>query len=126
MTTLYSDKPDGICGNEDVGQMSAWYVLSALGFYQVAPAGGIYVFGSPLIDKASITVRHGRVFHINVLNNSAKNKYIRKVYLNSKVYNKSYLRFDDIMAGGNLVLEMGDTPSETFGVKACDRPQTIQ
>lgn len=126
MTTLYSDKPDGICGNEDVGQMSAWYVLSALGFYQVAPAGGIYVFGSPIIDKASIKVKQGKVFHISVLNNSEKNRYIRKVYLNGKSYSKSYLKFEDIMAGENLVFEMGNTPSATFGVKVCDRPRTIQ
>ncbi len=126
MTTLYHDAPAGLCGNEDVGQMSAWYILSSLGFYQVAPAGGVYVFGSPLVDEAVLNVGNGKTFTVKALNNSADNKYIQQVTLNGQAYTKSYIEFKDIVAGGELVFEMGNTPSETFGVAKEDRPQTIQ
>jgi len=126
MTTLYEDTPAGICGNEDVGQMSAWYILSALGFYQVAPAGGVYVFGSPLLDEAVINVGNNKTFSIKTNNNSLANKYIQSVALNGKPHTKSYIEFKDIVAGGELIFEMGSTPSPTFGVDPQDRPQTIQ
>ncbi len=126
MTTLYHDAPAGLCGNEDVGQMSAWYVLSALGFYQVAPAGGVYVFGSPIIDEAVVHVGSGKTFTIKANNNSADNKYIQQVTLNGQPYTKSYIEFKAIAAGGELVFEMGNTPSATFGVAKEDRPQTVQ
>lgn len=126
MTTLYHDAPAGLCGNEDVGQMSAWYVLSALGFYQVAPAGGVYVFGSPLVNEAVVNVGSGKTFTIKANNNSGANKYIQRATLNGQPYTKSYIEFKDIAAGGELVFEMDSTPSETFGVGKEDRPQTIQ
>lgn len=122
MTTLYADTPAGLCGNEDVGQMSAWYIMSALGFYQVAPAGGTYVFGSPLIDKAIIDVGNGKTFTVTANNNSQENIYIQHVTLNNEVYSKSYINFADIAEGGEIVFEMGNTPSETFGVNSSDRP----
>lgn len=126
MTTLYHDAPAGLCGNEDVGQMSAWYVLSALGFYQVAPAGGVYVFGSPIVNEAVIKVGSGKTFTVKANNNSADNKYIQSVTLNGQPYSKSYIDFKDITAGGELIFDMGNTPSETFGVAPEDRPQTVQ
>lgn len=120
--TMYSDQPAGLSGNEDVGQMSSWYVLSALGFYQVAPAGGIYVFGSPSINEAVIQVGKGTTFTIIANNNSKENKYIQSVTLNGKPYSKSYIQYSDIVAGGTLVFEMGNTPSSTWGVDPADRP----
>lgn len=119
---LYFDAPAGLSGNEDVGQMSAWYILSALGFYQVAPAGGEYIFGSPLFDEAVLNVGEGKTFRIIAHNNSDKNIYIQSVKLNGVKYTKSYINFADIIAGGKLEFQMGDTPSATFGVKKEDRP----
>ena len=126
MTTLYHDAPAGLCGNEDVGQMSAWYVLSALGFYQVAPAGGVYVFGSPILNEAVINVGNDRAFTVKANNNSDDNIYIQSIMLNGQPYSKSYIEYRDIAAGGELVFEMGNTPSQTFGINPQDRPRTIQ
>lgn len=109
LATMYSDKPDGLSGNEDVGQMSSWYILSSLGFYEAEPASGRYWFGTPLFDKASIKVAGG-TFTITAENNSPENKYIQKVILNGKAYTKGYLEHKDIAAGGELVLEMGTEP----------------
>ncbi|MDR2359268.1 MAG: GH92 family glycosyl hydrolase [Prevotellaceae bacterium] len=107
LSTMYSDTPDGLSGNEDVGQMSAWYILSALGFYQVEPAGGKYIFGSPVADKAVIKVKDGKTFTIVAVNNSAENKYIQNITLNGQSYNKYYIDYKDIAAGGTLEFVMG-------------------
>lgn len=107
LSELYHDKPDGLSGNEDVGQMSAWYVLSALGMYQVEPAGGRYYFGSPIIDKAALNVGNGKEFMIIAQNNSEENKYIQSIKLNGKPYKLPYITFGDIQKGGKLELEMG-------------------
>lgn len=117
MSDLYRDEPAGLSGNEDVGQMSAWYVLSALGFYQMEPAGGRYIFGSPIIDEAVIKVKDGKTFKVVAKNNSAKNKYIQSVTLNDQPYDKFYIDFKDIVAGGTLVFEMGDKPSDSPNMK---------
>ncbi len=109
MNDFYRDSPDGLAGNEDAGQMSSWYILSSLGFYQVEPAGGRYFFGSPLIDKAVLTVRDG-LFTITANNNSPENIYIRKITLNGKPYTKPWIDFEDIASGGELVFEMGNIP----------------
>ena len=106
VTSMYGNTPDGLSGNEDVGQMSAWYILSALGFYQVEPAGGCYVFGSPLMDKAVIHVGEGKTFTIVVRNNGPENYSIKSIKLNGKPYNKFYIDFKDIMAGGILEFQM--------------------
>ena len=108
--TLYHDQPDGLSGNEDVGQMSAWYILSALGFYQVEPAGGRYYFGSPIIDRADLKVKGG-IFSISATGNSPENKYIQGIKLNGQEYLKPYIDFKDIAAGGNLEFTMGNEPA---------------
>jgi predicted alpha-1,2-mannosidase len=110
LSVMYNDRPAGLSGNEDAGQMSAWYVLSALGLYQVEPAGGKYVFGSPVINEAVIRVKDGKTFRIIARNNSVQNKYIQSIRLNGKPYNDYFIRFKDIEAGGTLVFEMGATP----------------
>ena len=109
LTTLYHDRPDGLSGNEDVGQMSAWYVLSSLGMYEVEPAGGRYWFGSPLFDRAEIAVPGG-TFTIVAENNSSENKYIRRVWLNGRPYTKPWIGHEEVMAGGELCFEMDDEP----------------
>ena len=103
---LYKAAPDGMSGNEDAGQMSAWYILSSLGFYQVEPASGRYWFGSPMWDEAEFAVPGGK-FVIKTVNNSPENMYIRSVKLNGKPYDKPYIMHSDIMQGGELIMEMG-------------------
>lgn len=109
LSTLYHAEQDGLSGNEDVGQMSAWYILSSLGFYQVEPAGGRYWFGSPIFDKAEIKVSGG-TFTVKTVNNSASNRYIRSVTLGGKAYTKPYIDFKDIEAGGEMTIVMGSEP----------------
>ncbi|MBF1418829.1 MAG: glycoside hydrolase family 92 protein [Prevotella histicola] len=121
LKNLYHDDFDGLSGNEDVGQMSAWYILSALGFYQVEPAGGKYIIGSPIFDDAVINVGNGKTFRIITHNNSDKNMYIQSAKLNGKPYTRSYIDYKDIVRGGTLEFTMGDKPSQ-FGVKKTDRP----
>jgi predicted alpha-1,2-mannosidase len=104
LSQLYSDQPDGLSGNEDVGQMSAWYILSALGFYQVEPAGGKYIFGCPLVDEALIQVGGGKTFRIIVKNNGKNNIHIRKMQLNGQAYDKYFIDYKDIMQGGTLLI----------------------
>jgi len=119
---FYSSKPDGLCGNEDVGQMSAWYIFTAMGFYPVNPANGAYVFGTPLINSATISLAGNKKFNIKTVNNSAQNKYIQKIVLNGKPYTKSYILHKTIVAGGNMQIYMGDKPSASWGIKPEDRP----
>lgn len=121
LANLYHDDFDGLSGNEDVGQMSAWYILSSVGFYQVDPAGGRYVFGSPLFDEATLNVGNGKTFRVVAHNNSSENKYIQSARLNGKPYTHSYIDFKDIVRGGTLEFVMGNKPSQ-FGVKPSDRP----
>lgn len=123
MNTLYTDRFDGLCGNEDVGQMSAWYVLSALGFYPVNPSNGCFVFGSPVVNSAVINVGNSKTFSVDVKNNNAENKYIQKITLNGRAYSKSYIQYKDIMNGGKLVIEMGSKPS-SWGTAPADRPRS--
>ncbi len=111
MNDLYHAQPDGLSGNEDVGQMSAWYILSALGFYQPEPAGGRYFFGSPIIDAADLSVRDG-LFQIRVHDNSDRNIYIQKIELNGNPLNKRWLDYEEIATGGRLDIYMGDQPNK--------------
>jgi predicted alpha-1,2-mannosidase len=108
LSTMYGNSPDGLSGNEDVGQMSAWYVLSALGLYQVEPAGGKYIIGSPIVDRAVINVGNGKTFTIIATNNNAANKYVSSVKLNGKPYSEYYINYSDIAAGGTLEFAMSD------------------
>lgn len=110
LDVLYSDQPAGLSGNEDVGQMSAWYALSSLGFYQVEPAGGKYIFGSPIVDRAEIRVKDGKTFTVIATNNSKRNKYIQHIKLNGKPYDRYYIDYKEIEAGGTLEFIMGDKP----------------
>lgn len=115
MKEFYHDDPDGVIGNEDAGQMSAWYVLSSLGFYPVFPASTEYVFGSPIMDKATIHLQDGKSFTIETINNSPENMYIQAVELNGKEYNYPTINHQDIMNGGTLKITMGKNPNFDFG-----------
>ncbi len=106
MTTLYTNAPDGLCGNEDCGQMSAWYVFSALGFYPVNPVGGIYELGTPLFARSAIEVGDGKTFTVKADGLSDKARYIKSAKLNGKPLDRTSVTHDEIMAGGMLELEM--------------------
>ena len=108
MDSLYFDRPAGLCGNEDMGQMSAWYVLSALGLYQVDPCGGDFWLGSPAVKKAVINGN----FTITARNNSRKNIYVKSARLNGRLLDEPRISYSDIMAGGKLEFEMTDKPNE--------------
>jgi predicted alpha-1,2-mannosidase len=118
---MYRNNFDGLSGNEDVGQMSAWYVLSALGLYQVEPAGGKFIIGSPLFSEATINVGQGRTFTIVACDNSDRNIYVQSAKLNGRPYTRSYISYEDIVRGGTLELQMGSQPS-AWGTKPKDRP----
>ncbi|AWW33237.1 glycoside hydrolase family 92 protein [Echinicola strongylocentroti] len=109
LKNLYANDPDGLSGNEDVGQMSAWLVLSSLGFYPVEPAGGKYVWGSPTVNDAVIRMDNGKTLELTVNNNSPENIYIQEVTFNGKPYSKQFLMHEDIIKGGKLVVEMGNS-----------------
>ena len=123
LTELYQNSPDGISGNEDCGQMSAWYIFSSLGFYPVTPGSNQYIIGSPLFEKATINLENGKSFTIQAKNSSSENKYIKSVQLNGKNYEFSYINHQDIINGGNLVFEMTHQPTN-WGTKDAFIPST--
>jgi predicted alpha-1,2-mannosidase len=128
-SVLYTNTPAGICGNDDCGQMSAWYVFTALGFYPVDPASGIYVLGSPLMDKVTLKLNSkfypGGSFTVIAKNNSATNPFIQSATLNGKPITRSWISQAEIAAGGKLVLTMGPVPNKNFGTSPADRPPKI-
>lgn len=124
MDEMFFDTPEGICGNEDAGQMSAWYVFNALGFYPANPSNGAFVFGSPIFEKVTFPVNGGKNFTVESKNNSKQNIYIQSVTLNGKPYEKAYITYADIMAGGNLVFNMGPEPNKEFGTAPENRPRS--
>ena len=112
--TMYADAPDGLAGNEDCGQMSAWLVFSALGFYPVTPGSGEYIIGSPLFPEATITLENGRTFTITAPDAAPANVYIQHATLNGRPWNHAAIAHDDIVAGGVLSFAMGPVPSMTW------------
>ncbi|HLP21435.1 MAG TPA: glycoside hydrolase family 92 protein, partial [Chitinophagales bacterium] len=122
MNEMYHDKPDGLSGNEDCGQMSAWYIFSALGFYPVCPGSEQYAIGSPAIDKATIHLENGKTFSINTTGNRAGNVYINNATLNGNAYTKSYITYTDIANGGALELNMSSQPNKSWGSADGDVP----
>jgi len=122
LNELYHAAPDGLSGNEDCGQMSSWYVLSAMGFYPVCPGTDEYIIGTPLFDKATISLENGNQFTIAANNVSATNKYVQSATLNGAALNQSYFKHGQIMAGGNLVFEMGPEPNKDWGTQPENLP----
>ncbi len=123
LTELYTNTPDGISGNEDCGQMSAWYIFSSLGFYPVTPGSNNYIIGSPLFEKGTINLENGKQFTVSANNLSSTNKYIGSASLNGKVLNRSFITHQEIVDGGSLVFQMADTPS-TWGSELGQEPKT--
>jgi hypothetical protein len=115
MDGFYKAEPDGLIGNEDCGQMSAWYVLSALGFYPVTPGTPVYAIGSPLFPEVRLNLENGRSFIIKTKRASAEDFYIQSARLNGSTYRKSFITHEDLMAGGELVFEIGDSPNQNWG-----------
>ena len=125
MKKLYNATENGYPGDEDQGQTSSWYVLSALGFYSVCPGTDQYVFGSPIFEKTTITMENGKQFVIEAENNNSENVYIRSAKLNGKEYSKNYIRYRDIINGGNLVFEMDNQPNLQRGTLPEDAPYSV-
>ncbi len=124
MNEMYRDQPDGLSGNEDCGQMSAWYIFSALGFYPVCPGSDHYAIGSPVMDKATIRLETGKTFTVIANNNLKGNIYINSAKLNGVNYTRSYLNYTDIANGGTLELTMSAEPNKTWGSGESDVPVT--
>ncbi len=125
MTTLFDDTPEGISGNEDCGQMSAWYVFSALGFYPVAPGSLEYVIGAPQLPKAMIDLGGGKTFTVRAERLSSRNLYIQSAKLNGKVYDKAYVHHDDVVRGGELTFVMGPKPNRAWASSAAAAPYSM-
>jgi predicted alpha-1,2-mannosidase len=125
LESMYEDQPDGLAGNEDCGQMSAWYVLSALGLYSVDPVSTNYVFGSPLLDRAEIDLGGQRTLVVETSGNGPGKPYIQSVRWNGKPWTRSWISHADLASGGTLAFEMGSTPNKQFGAAAADRPPSF-
>jgi predicted alpha-1,2-mannosidase len=126
MSLEYNDTPSGQCGNVDCGQMAAWYVFSALGFYPMNPDSGVYAIGSPVVSRAVIHLDkkkyHGRTFTVTARNNSAENIYIQSAKLNGQRLEKPWLTYEQITGGGTLALVMGPKPNPAWGSAPANRP----
>ncbi len=122
MDLLYTPNPDGLCGDEDNGQTSAWYVFSAMGFYPVCPGVNEYALGSPLFKQITLALENGKTVIVEAPSNGPNIPYIQKAEWNGAPYSRNFLRFEDLLAGGKLVLTMGDQPNIQRGVGKGDRP----
>jgi hypothetical protein len=123
LTELYRNAPDGISGNEDCGQMSAWYILSSMGFYSVTPASNQYIIGTPLFPKATINLENDKQFTIVAHDISDSNKYIESATLNGKPLNRTFIYHNEVVEGGTLVFQMTNSPS-SWGTKEGQEPKT--
>ena len=122
MALLYQATPDGLCGDEDTGQMSAWYVFSALGIYPVCPGDPNYLIGSPLFDRATLALPDGKTFTITAKNNGSQEPYIQGATLNGKTFDRTYIRHEEIIRGGELDFQMASAPDYEWAVAPASRP----
>ena len=125
LDTMYHNEPDGLAGNEDCGQMSAWYVISALGFYAVDPVSTNYVFGTPIFDRAAVRLASGSELIVEAKRNSPDDKYIQSVTFNGKPYSKVWFSHSDIANGGTFVFTMGSQPNKDFGAAEAAAPPSM-
>lgn len=125
MDTMYTPLPDGLCGDEDNGQTSAWYVFSALGFYPVAPGTGEYAIGSPLFKQAKVRMGSGKLLDIKAPDNSEENVYVQSVRRNGKSYAKTFFTYDDLQQGGRLQFNLDKAPNQSWGQQAQDKPYSL-
>ena len=122
LTEMYADKPDGLAGNEDCGQMSAWYVLSSMGFYSVTPGSEVYAIGTPVFKEVKMHLENGRSFVIKAKNLSPENKYIQSAALNGVPYDKAFITHKAMMMGGEMVFVMGDKPNKQWASQPGESP----
>ena len=121
----YDDQPDGLAGNEDCGQMSAWYVISSLGFYAVDPVSGNYVFGTPLFDRAEVKLKNGKTLVIEAKRNSPGDHFIQSMKFNGKPHDKLWFRHADIVDGATIVFTLGSAPNPQFGTEPGAMPPSV-
>jgi predicted alpha-1,2-mannosidase len=124
-TELYNNTPTGLCGNDDTGQMSAWYVLSAMGFYPVRHGDGTYVIGTPLFEKVAVQLEGGKKILITAKNISKENIYIQSVKVNGKTHNKAYFNHQDLVDNGNIVFTMGKSPNKSWATNETAAPPSL-
>lgn len=122
LNELYNNSKSGYSGNEDCGQMSAWYIFSSMGFYPVNPASGIYMLGSPILKEATLKVGNGKQFQVTTINTALKNVYIQSVKLNGKAYDKTFITQSDLVKGGKLEFVMGSKPNYKWGTSKSSLP----
>jgi predicted alpha-1,2-mannosidase len=122
---LYKTGPGGLCGNEDMGSLSSWYVLSALGIYSVTPGETFYLIGSPIFDEATIRFPTGRSFTVSTANNSSANRYIQSATLNGEPFSRTWIGHHEITDGGTLHFEMGPEPNRDWGSSRADIPPSM-
>lgn len=125
MDKLYNSSPDGYCGDEDQGQTSSWYVISAMGLYSVCPGTDEYVIGSPLFPKMTIHLENGKTLTIEAASNNDKNIYIQSASLNGKPFTRNYLRYNELINGGVIRYQMSDQPAKNRGISKEDRPFSV-
>src|SRR5690606_23806961 len=125
MDKLYTPNPDGLCGDEDNGQTSAWYGFSAMVMYPVTPGTDEYVLGSPLFKKIILKLENGKTFTISAANNTSETRYVEEATLNGKAYSKNFLKYNTVMQGGNLNFKMSSEPNKTRGITVEDAPYSM-
>jgi predicted alpha-1,2-mannosidase len=125
MDTMYSANPDGLQGNEDVGQMSAWYIMSAMGFYPVDPVSGNYIFGTPLFDSVTLQLGGGKRLEVIAHRSAPSDQYIQSVTFNGQPHTRSWFNHREIVNGAKIVFEMGSKPNLEFGSQAADIPPSL-
>jgi predicted alpha-1,2-mannosidase len=125
MKTQYGDKPNSLSGNDDCGQMSAWYLFNVLGFYPVCPVNDQYVIGSPCAEEATVNLSNGKKIEMKAIHYSEKNIYIQSMTLNGKRWNKTYIPFSEIKNGGNIVYVMGPKPNKKWGTAPGSQPLSV-
>ncbi|GAB2778227.1 GH92 family glycosyl hydrolase [Rhabdobacter roseus] len=125
MERLYRTGPGGLCGNDDMGSLSSWYVLSSLGIYPVTPGSTSYAIGSPLFDEAEVAVAQGKKFKVIAKNNRPQHRYIQSATLNGKPFNRCWIEQSELVAGGELVFVMGPEPNKSWGIGADALPYSL-
>ena len=122
MNELYKNEPAGLCGNEDCGQMSAWYVFSAMGFYPVNPVSGKYEIGTPLFPEMQLHLANGKTFTVLAPKVNKENIYIQSIKVNRQLYDKTYITHEQIMSGATVEFEMSKTPKISGGISEENNP----
>jgi len=125
LEAMYDNQPDGLAGNEDCGQMSAWYIISALGFYPVDPVSGNYVFGTPLFDRAVVELGNGKSLVVEAKRQSPDDKYVQSINFNGQPYSKAWFRHADVANGATIVFHMGNQPNKQFGAEENAAPPSL-